>query len=58
MEVSGWLLSLLPYARLIPQVKPAPKSVSVMSKCFYSFMGVLAYIMGTNMPLFGLYDII
>lgn len=56
--VSGWLASLLPYSRLIPQVRTAPKSTSVIQKCTYSFLAVLVYIVGCNLPLFGMYDII
>jgi len=52
--VSTWLRVLDRFTGLVPSVEKAPKSIRFTRKCMYTFLALLAYLLASQVPLFGL----
>lgn len=53
--VATWLKVLDPWARMLPSVEKAPKSVRFTTKGLYTFLALIVYLTASQVPLYGLH---
>ncbi|CAL5970086.1 Sec61_alpha family protein [Hexamita inflata] len=56
--LSSWMMMIEPFTKLLPYVKKAPSSIQMRQKLFYTFLALLIYILGQQIPLFGMQSVI
>ena len=54
-QPTSWLRTVEPYTKLLPRVEKAPQSISTELKLFYTFLSLLVYLVGQQIPLFGMH---
>lgn len=58
MVLSQWMMTFEPFTKLLPYVKKAPATLQMRQKIFYTFMALLVYIVGQQIPLYGMQKVI
>lgn len=54
--VATWLKVLDPWARMLPSVEKAPKTVRFTTKGLYTFLALIVYLTASQVPLYGLHS--
>ncbi|KAH0574654.1 Sec61 alpha family protein [Spironucleus salmonicida] len=54
MSPPSWLKAIEPYTKLIPYVQKAPSTVTIELKMFYTFLCLTVFLLGSQIPLYGM----